>query len=172
MKKTFLGLITASILFLACGGSSEPLVKSDSGNSSFPGWYSSFGFTSDSTHFYGYGTAVSSDQQTAVSRAEREARAVLESYIAKELEDIRSDLERDGNKEVTEKSFILKLRNAHYQVEESAELVESSSTQKEDVFRGFASVQISKEEVKTLVENGLVNSVFTNTVGFKEFIDQ
>ena len=39
-------------------------------------------FSTDSTNFYARATAIASDSETAKLRAEKETRALLESYIA------------------------------------------------------------------------------------------
>jgi len=166
MKRSYLGFLTLALILIGCGGSSEPLVKTDStNNSAFPSWYNSFGFTADSTHFYGYGTAVSNDEEIAKSKSELQARAILEGYLAKELEDVRSELERDGSAYVKQKDFVIKLRNAHNKIENEAELLQNAAINSENLYRGFSKVTISKIRVNELVQNGL-GSDLNNTKAF------
>ena len=150
-------LISTVFLFVSCSSSTKPLVESPqtSVNKNYPEWYGAYRFSSDSTHFNASATAVSADRNEAQIRAEKEARANLESYIAKELEDIRRDIEVDGSKVMTNPSFILKLRNAHYKIESQATVLKSEVRSVEGVYRAFASVQISKQEVMKLLDQGL-----------------
>ena len=168
----------AVLLTIACSGASELTNKNTPAtNALYPSWYGAYEFSSDTSGFYARATAVSSDSETAKLRAEKEARALLESYIAKELEDVRSELERDGSNIVKEPNFILMLRNAHYKIEEQATIKQSESVMKEGTYRGFARVEIGKQEVKKLIESGLSSNnryqrEFTESAGFADFIKQ
>ena len=100
---------------------------------------------------------------------------MLESYIAKELEDIRSELERDGSSVAKKPDFILMLRNAHYKIEEVATISNLESVENGGVFRGFAHVVVRKEKVRSLIETGLSTNSnyqkeFVGSVSFQEFI--
>ncbi|MBO6620967.1 MAG: hypothetical protein JJ892_03960 [Balneola sp.] len=69
------------------------------------------------------------------------------------------------------------LRNAHYKIEEQATLNDLESAMKEGVYRGFAKVGISKQQVRQLVESGLSSNSryqreFTESAGFADFITQ
>ena len=169
-------LIGVALLTLACSGASELANKSTSVNNTlYPTWYGAYEFYSDSTRFFARATAVSSDSKTAELRAEKEARALLESYIAEQLEDVRKELSRDGSSIVKEFGFILMLRNAHYKIEESAEVSFTESVMKDGIYRGFAKVEISMNEVRELLENGLKSNSgykneFMNSAGLKEFL--
>jgi hypothetical protein len=150
-RALFLVLITFT---LACTGAKEVTTNKEINNSSYPAWYVGFEFNSDSTSFTSRATAVAVDSETAQIRAENEARALLESYIAKELEDIRTELERDGSTIVKSPKFIMMLRNAHLEIEESASIVNSESIEKEGIYRGFAKVGITKKQVSDNLRNG------------------
>ncbi len=169
-------LMCVVLLTIACSGASEVTNKNTSTtNALYPSWYGAYEFSSDTSGFYARATAVSSDSETAKLRAEKEARALLESYIAKELEDVRSELERDGSNIVKEPNFILMLRNAHYKIEEQATLTHSESVINAGSYRGFARVEIGKQEVGKLIETGLGSNnryqkEFTESAGFKDFI--
>lgn len=170
-------VLPALIMFtIACSGSKQVATNSSSSaNSVYPTWYGGFEFNSDSTSFTSRATAVAGDAETAKMRAEKEARALLESYIAKELEDVRSELERDGSDIVRNPEFILMLRNAHAKIEQEATIVNTESMSNDGVFRGFAKVEISKEQVKLFIEEGLSTKrayqrEFTNSQSFKELV--
>ena len=172
-----IALMSMILLTIACSGASEVTNNNTSVNNSlYPTWYGSYEFASDSTNFYARATAVGSDSKKAELRAEKEARALLESYIAKELEDVRKELSRDGSSIVNESNFILMLRNAHYKIEEQATVNDLESAMKEGVYRGFAKVEISKQQVRQLIENGLSSNnryqnEFMNSDGFQEFLN-
>lgn len=156
MKRTpKLVFIAAVLLMAACSGASELSNTNTAGtNALYPSWYGAYEFSSDSSNFYARATAVASVADMAKVRAEKEARALLESYIAQELEDVRSELERDGSSLVKEPNFILILRNAHLKVEKEALVVDTEQVEKEGVYRGFAKVEISKQTLKKLIESG------------------
>lgn len=170
-------LLTFIALTIACSGAKETTNNTSTSNPNYPAWYSGFEFNSDSTSFVARATAVSDNSEMAHIRAEREARALLESYIAKELEDIRRELGRDGSTLVQKPDFIMMLRNAHYKIEEQASLSNSEALETEGIFRGFAKVDITKEKVKSLIENGLNSNQsyqqeFINSLSFQEFLAQ
>jgi ribosomal protein S4 len=171
-----IALMSMILLTIACSGASEVTNKNTSVNNSlYPAWYGSYEFSSDSTNFYARATAVASDSKKAELRAEKEARALLESYIAKELEDVRKELSRDGSGVVKEPNFILMLRNAHYKIEEQATVNDLESAMKEGVYRGFAKVEISKQQVRQLIESGLSMNIafqreFVGSQSFKDFV--
>ena len=178
--KYFPGIALMSIILLtiACSGASEVTNKNTSANNTlYPAWYGAYEFSTDSTNFYARATAVASDSETAKLRAEKEARALLESYIAKELEDVRKELSRDGSSIVNESNFIMMLRNAHYKIEERATVNDLESAMKEGVYRGFAKVGISKQQVRQLIESGLSSNnryqrEFMDSEGFSDFIQR
>lgn len=166
--------VTATI---ACSGAKEVSMSSSSSpkNSAFPSWYSGFEFNADSTSFTSRATSVAADSKTAKVRAENEARALLESYIAEELEDIRTELERDGSSTVQEANFILMLRNAHLTIEEAATITNTESIQKEGVYRGFVKVEITKGKVNSLLEKGFSSNnnywrTFSISRSYQDFI--
>jgi len=162
-----IALLSLLTLTIACSGAKETTTNSStttSSSSMYPVWYGSFEFSADSSSFHARATAVASNANTAKIRAEKEARALLESYIAKELENVRSELERDGSDIVSEPAFILKLRNAHLKVEEEATVLQSDSKQSEGVFRGFTKVEINKQTLHRLLEQGFSgNRAYWNT---------
>jgi len=167
-------LITFSI---SCSGAKEVATNNNTNTSTsiYPTWYGSYEFSSDSTTFSARATAVADDSEKSILRAEKEARALLESYIAKELEDIRSELERDGSESVKKSEFILLLRNAHSKIEEDATVLNSKAINKEGVFRGFAKVEITKKQLKQLIENGFSSNAaylreLTTAQSFKELV--
>ncbi|MEP1150598.1 MAG: hypothetical protein ABJH08_02615 [Balneola sp.] len=162
---------------MACSGAEQVATNSSvtPKDSVYPVWYSGFEFNSDSTSFTARATSVSSESVTAKKRAEIEARVLLESYIADELEDIRTELERDGSSTVKEAGFILMLRNAHLKIEEAASIVQSESVEKEGTHRGFAKAQITKAEVDDLLRQGFSSNssywrAFSGARSYQDFL--
>ncbi|MBO6572540.1 MAG: hypothetical protein JJ958_08845 [Balneola sp.] len=177
MKKTSkLAFIAVVLLMVACSGANElSNTKTPAANALYPSWYGAYEFSSDTTSFYARATAVASDADMAKLRAEKEARALLESYIAQELEDVRSELERDGSSIVKEPNFILMLRNAHLKVEEEASVVDTEHFEKDGVYRGFAMVEVRRLRLKAFIESGFgsKNSYikeYLESPAFKELI--
>ena len=173
---TKLAFIATVLLMVACSGANELQNTNTSGaNAIYPSWYGAYEFSSDTSGFYARATAVASDAGIATLRAEKEARALLESYIAQELENVRSELERDGSSIVKEPNFILMLRNAHLKVEEEASVVDTEHFEKDGVFRGFAKVEMSKQILKNLIESGFgsknsYKKEYVESRAFKELI--
>jgi len=170
-------LMSVVLLTIACSGANELSNNNlTETNALYPSWYGTYEFSSDSTDFYARATAVASDADMAKTRAEKEARALLESYIAKELEDVRSELERDGSTIVKEPNFLLMLRNAHSKIEEQARVSRTEAVMKDGVYRGFARVEIVKKDVNDLIESGLNSNSqyrreFVGSTGYKELFD-
>jgi len=170
-------LMSVVLLTIACSGANELSNNNPpETNALYPSWYGAYEFSSDSTDFYARATAVASDADMAKTRAEKEARALLESYIAKELEDVRSELERDGSSIVKEPNFLLMLRNAHSKIEEQARVSRTEAVMKDGVYRGFARVEIVKKDVNDLIESGLNSNSqykreFVGSTGYKELFD-
>lgn len=168
--------IAAVLLMVACSGANElSNTNTSESNALYPSWYGAYEFSSDTSGFYARATAVASDADMAKLRAEKEARALLESYIAQELEDVRYELERDGSSLVKEPNFILMLRNAHLKVEEAAILVDIEHFEKDGVFRGFAKVEMSEQNLKELIESGFSSKnsykeEYLESLAFKELI--
>lgn len=136
----------------ACSASSSTTTTSGSGN--YPSWYAPSGFSSDSVSFHGYAMAVSSDSVIAIANAELQARADLESSIAKKLENVREQMEDDDISVATEPLFILTLRNAHQAVQDQASSTSGSARKQDGYYRGYAQVSISKSDLKKLLASG------------------
>ncbi len=168
--------IAVVLLMVACSGANElSNTNRSESNALYPSWYGAYEFSSDTSGFYARATAVASDADMAELRAEKEARALLESYIAQELEDVRSELERDGSSIVKEPNFILMLRNAHLKVEEAAIVVDTEYFEKDGVFRGFAKVEMNKQSLKKMIESGFSSKnsykqEYLESRAFKELI--
>lgn len=150
-------IISSVLLFVSCSSPSKTTVNTPdvTTNTNFPAWFGPYRFSTDNAHFNANATAISAEKDQALIRAEKEARANLESYIAKEIENIRQEIEADGSRIVTNPSFILKLRNAHYKVEKEAIVIQSEVRQIEGAYRGFVSVRITKQKVGALLKQGL-----------------
>lgn len=157
MKLFTSGLLSIFVILFTFSCSSTESVTPTSNTSSssiFPGWYQSSEFTADSISYTGYATAIASDSLLAVKRAEVQARAHLESNIAELTEDIRTSLEESGSTSASNTDFIIILRTAHSKVESAGTLSMNSVKKEDGYYRGFASVDISKEELVKVLEAG------------------
>ena len=155
MNRIYLTLAVLTLLLIAaCSSTQTTAVKEKVVASIYPTWYQQSGFEADSSSFAMSATAVASDSVTAIKRAETESRMLLESYISKEMEKVRSTLERAGSKSVSKADFILALRNAHVAVEKEAQAQFQLSTKTELGYRGFARVDITKDKLDELMEKG------------------
>ncbi len=157
MKFLNFGVLSLFVIvtFAACASSgSVGTDSSPSTNSIFPVWYQSTGVSSDSTSYSGYATAIAADSLVAIDRAQKQARVNLEKSIAQITEEIRSDLADAGSTNVRNTDFIIILRTAHAQVESAAKLKESISRSTDGYYRGFASVEISRPELREVLEKG------------------
>lgn len=148
-----------SIIFLlgfnACATSENAGANDSAENSSMaPEWYQNVEFTSDTSKYFGFATAIAADSMKAIERAEMQARIHLEKRIAQITEEIRTDLEESGSSDAKNTDFIIILRTAHAGVVEEANVRQSSSYKKDGYYRGFASVEMSKAEIKLTLEKG------------------
>ncbi len=123
-------------------------------SSVFPSWYQNAEFSSDSLGYSGFGTAIGADSAKAIERADMQARIYLEKRIAQLTEEVRTDLVQSGSKDAENTDFIIILRTAHSNVVEAANSVQSVSRKTDGYYRGFASVEISKDQLKSVLEQG------------------
>ncbi|MCP9292591.1 hypothetical protein [Gracilimonas sediminicola] len=137
--------------FTACSSSEK--AASTSSPAMYPAWYSTAAFDADSTSFHGFATAISTDSVVAIANAELQARTNLESAIAYKMEEVRTALEEEGNSTVTNSDFILTLRNAHNQVQETASVSNGASRSDEGYYRGYAKVSITKSDFDQLMKS-------------------
>jgi hypothetical protein len=151
-----LGLLAFSLLIIAnCAPASDVTTTTPTPSASmFPAWYTTSGFTSDSTGFSGFGTAVAADSSDAVKRAEVQARLILETEIAKLAEDVRLELVETGSNAADNTDFIIILRSAHAGVEQTADIRYSSAVNNAGIYRAFVSVFITKSGVVATLEDG------------------
>ncbi len=155
MNRIYLSLAAISLtLIAACSSTESVAVKEKVVASIYPTWYQQSGFEADSSSFIMSATAVASDSTVAIERAEIESRMLLESHISKELERVRTTLERAGSSSVKKADFILALRNAHAAVEKGAKSEFQLSTKTEMGYRGFSKVSITKTHVDELMAKG------------------
>lgn len=153
LKVLFVSFFTA-ILISSCATTEDSTTEPTAPTSDIPEWFVSSGFSSDSLTFHGYATAIEADSVIAIANARLQAKANLETALAKQLEEVREVLEEDGNSTVTETNFIITLRNAHQAVEEEAEGVNGKAVQKEGHFLGYSQVSISKADFQSLMNSG------------------
>jgi hypothetical protein len=120
----------------------------------FPDWYNTTEFSSDSSAYYGFGTAVASDSAFAIHRAEIQARINLESKIAELTEEVRIDLVSSGSISAGNTDFIIILRTAHAGVEHAAQAGPNLTSNRAGVYRAFTMVQITKNDLVNVLEHG------------------
>ena len=154
MNRISLSLIVLALLLITACSSPEKLIETPKTEapSIYPAWYHTTGFVADSTSFTMSATAVASDSVTAIQRAELESRMLLESYLSKEMESVRTKLESSGSNSVKKPDFILTLRNAHAAVEKEAVTKNSLSEKTELGYRGFAQTSITKTALNSLMQ--------------------
>ncbi|MEQ9308876.1 MAG: hypothetical protein RLN90_05430 [Balneolaceae bacterium] len=157
MKLTKLGVLSLIIIIgmNACATTENTSVESISETSSiFPAWYEPVETVHDSLNYVAFATAIAADSVKAIDRAEIQARIHLEKKIAQLTEEIRIDLEASGSTSVSNTDFIIILRTAHFGVEAAAMPLQAISKKTEGYYRGFSSVQISKSDIKSVLEKG------------------
>ncbi|GAB5409210.1 MAG: hypothetical protein BalsKO_15750 [Balneolaceae bacterium] len=120
----------------------------------FPTWYQMVESTNDSLSYTGFATAIAADSIKAIERAETQARIHLEKKIAQLTEEIRIDLKESGSTNADNTDFIIILRTAHYGVEAAANPLQAVSKKTDGFYRGFSSVRIAKEEIRSVLEKG------------------
>ena len=125
-----------------------------SGSSVFPSWYNTTEYLADSLSYSGFGTGVAEDSLVALQRAEADALANLESYVAELTEEIRNEMVDAGSTDADNTDFIIILRTAHSLVEGEAGLSSSSVRSEGSYYRGFAGVSISKADLVDVLEKG------------------
>ena len=139
---------------IACSSTEGTVATNSGGSSVFPAWYNATEYAADSVAYYGFGTAVASDSSLAIQRAEDDARANLETYIAELTEEIREEMADAGSGDAKNTDFIIILRTAHSYVEGAASAASSSAKPEGVYYRGFAGVSISKAELVEVLEKG------------------
>lgn len=141
----------------ACASSSGSVESADTNttlNSIFPSWYLTSEFGIDSLSYSGFATAIAADSTIALQRAEKQARLNLEKNIAILAEEIRTDMVKSGSTDADNTDFIIILRTAHAALEETALLNQAIARQSAGYFRGFASVEITRAQIREGLEKG------------------
>lgn len=158
MRQSFFAAIVLALLFIGggCSSSSTVTTPSTAGrvSSLYPQWYTTTGFKDDSTAYHGFGTAISRDSLDAIQRAEIQAKANLESRIAKLTEEVRTTLADQGKKDATNTDFIIILRTAHSKVEKAASSTKTVASSQKGVYRAFVQASISRSELHQVLEQG------------------
>jgi hypothetical protein len=156
MKLFNFGALSVLVIAIlgACAASGPAISDSTSAESIFPSWYTIDGFSSDSLIYSGFATAIASDSAVALERAEKQARINLEKNIALLTEEIRTGLVESGSNNADNTDFIIILRTAHSGVETAATLGKSIARNTEGYYRGFASVEITRTQVRNVLEKG------------------
>jgi hypothetical protein len=174
LRNAFVLLLSAFLIY-SCS-STEGVVDSASDSGLFPSWYSSNGFQSDSTTFSGYGIAIAADSVVAIQRATDEAKKNLDLAIGKLAEDVRTQLVSEGVSSVSNTDFILILRNAHADAISMASLTSQRVIEEDRRFRGFAEVEITKEDLVNQLEEGFNGhprywAAFSNNDSFQSIMN-
>lgn len=147
------------ILIASCSSTQQTTQQTDAEpaepetSSIYPAWFSSQSeFVDSDSTFSAYGLAVAADSNSAYQQAVVQAKSNLEKHLSDRIESARSAAAQ-SNEALAERSFIFALRQAEASISEGAEIVERTSKGKEDLssFNGFAKVQITKENLSTLL---------------------
>lgn len=143
-------------------------------SSVFPSWYQNAEFVGDSLGYSGFATAIGADSAKAIERAEIQARIHLEKRIAQLTEEVRTELVESGSKDAENTDFIIILRTAHAKVVEAANSIQSVSRKTDGYYRGFASVEISKNQLRSVLEQGFTGhprywGTFSSSPSFVKF---
>lgn len=140
----------------ACASSSGSVESTDTNtlNSIFPSWYLTSEFGIDSLSYSGFATAIAADSTIALQRAEKQARLNLEKNIAILAEEIRTDMVESGSTDADNTDFIIILRTAHAELEATASLNQAMARQVDGYFRGFASVEITRTQIREVLGKG------------------
>lgn len=174
--RSIISILILSGIFYSCSSSSGLSESSISSDGLYPGWYSSSGFSSDSSSFSGFGTAIAADSSTAILRATIDATKNLDLSIGKMVEDIRTQLVRNGEESASNTDFILITRNAHSSAVESSETVNSRTVNLDGVYRAMIEVSISRIELSLELEKGFTGhprywTAFSNNDSYRQAID-
>lgn len=152
LSRSFTFVLLAFLI--SCTGSTQKLATDSTGGESiFPGWYNSTGFSSDSLSFSGFGVAIGADSTDAVERAEVEAENQLGFQLSKLAEDIRVQLERENVTAASNVDFILLLRNATSSLKSFSETTNQYMLSPNNNFRAIAEVSITRDKAHQLFEN-------------------
>ncbi len=176
MKLFKFGALSVIIITLTGACASTGSVDSTSApeaNSVFPSWYMASEFSTDSLTYSGFGTAIAADSLIATQRAEKQARLNLEKNIALLTEEIRTDMVKSGSTDAGNADFIIILRTAHAALEEAASLNQSIARATEGYYRGFASVEMTRSQIREVLEEGFTGHPrywggYSSSPGFAE----
>ncbi|WP_265787872.1 hypothetical protein [Fodinibius salicampi] len=116
-----------------------------------PEWFSEQEITDNDTTITAYATAIDSDPERAVSKAQAWGIARLKREVSDRLENIRTNIiDGEGQtSELKDPSFLIEFRKAADAVEEVSHMRETAKREVTDHqgIRGFAKVQVNKAEL-------------------------
>lgn len=160
MKYILTSLCLLTILFIqACSSGQQLAQKSDQVSNepapNRPSWFSNEGVRADSSGFTSVSITLSGDSLNALQTAEKKARMDLEVYAGDMIEEMRLSAVIDGEQSLDAEGFIFKLRQASQLLEEEAQVLQTSVIKESGGYLGFASVKISREQAKQLVQGAM-----------------
>lgn len=154
-------LILPAVIMIAAGCSStsnttrspetaqEGSVTKDS--NAAPDWFSGESVTYDNSTIQAYAAAIGSDAASAETKAVARATALLKQSVSSELENIRTEVVKEVGKAsgLADAGFLIDLRKADNAVSDIVSTQQSGTAPVEgqNSTRGFAAVQLSKEEL-------------------------
>lgn len=116
-----------------------------------PEWFSEQEITDNDTTITAYTTAVDSDSERAVSKAQAWGIARLKREVSDCLENIRTNIidEEGQASELNDPGFLIEFRKAADAVEQVSHMRETAEREVTDYqgIRGFAKVQVNKAEL-------------------------
>ncbi|SMO31810.1 hypothetical protein [Gracilimonas mengyeensis] len=148
--------VSLALLFTACSASETTVSEQELETTvpaKYPAWFNSNGVQSDSLSFHVYSTAVAADSLRAIRNAQRTARTQLESHISDAVEEVRSELEENGNSQAASTSYILMLNEAVDAVDTAAEEDKIDVWTTDQHFRAFVQISLSKAGFTEILKN-------------------
>lgn len=164
MNRILFFALSIFLLVGACSGTTEQLTEEPSEpepeERAFPSWFqNSTEILKDSVSYYAGATAIDSDSVRAISKAENQARAEFVAGLSKTLENIRQTAiaEGEGTSGLSDRSFIIALRNSETDVSRELAVSNSAVERKENYssYRGFVELSISKKSLLDALDASL-----------------
>ncbi len=116
-----------------------------------PEWFSEQEITDNDTTITAYATAIDSESERAISKAQAWGIARLKREVSDRLEQIRTDIidEEGQGSELNDPGFLIDFRKTADAVEEVSQMRETAEREVTDYqgTRGFAKVQVNKAEL-------------------------
>lgn len=181
LAKAIALMITAAVAgsCASTSGTTEAPQRDAGTTNVYPSWYDQgTGVKKDTTAYYGYGIALAADSATAAGKAQKQARADLQTSVSTQMESIRSDAfqELSNDSGLRSARFILALRKAEAEAAEVATMSSHSVSKNPQGsgYRGFVKVAAEKsllltELDKALSDHGSLWNALKGSDAFQQF---